>query len=223
MRIKLKTIKAFIKKRKKLLCILALVCVVLAVCGRILLHQIDKSKCEDIVSITLVYRYSNYAWGNTDYLYIMREDGAVFYLDLEKYWEQHDESDTTLLDDILLVLQDDVNISYQSEELSSAIKDALYSIDYDGLSLKYELHAYDAESIDYYALVQRQSGESELVKLKEEGALLSKPRFMSSRFRERLEKICGCIRGKLPPKDNSTSGGYKSLDATKNFADYISL
>lgn len=197
MRIKLKTIKAFIKKRKKLLCILAIACVVLAVGSGILTLWADKSKCEDIRSIALVYRRNN-TWGGTDdVIYVQCEDGTVYYKDMEKYNEEHDNEDNTLLDDVLMVLQDDENISHKSEGYPNDIKSALYSIDYDFLSLKYENGGLDAPIQCYYALVQREK-EYKLVKLREEGKWHSDPKLKSIRFFIKLDKIYYYMYDNLP-------------------------
>lgn len=99
------------------------------------------NKYSDINQVALVYRYTNYSWGKTDYLYILTEDGNVYYENLMENAEKYDDLGEDSLALVLSIFGDKSKIKYQSESFMNEFKDELYSIDYDTVSLESESSA----------------------------------------------------------------------------------
>ena len=145
------------------------------------------SKYSDINQVALVYRYTNYSWGKTDYLYILTEDGKVYYENLIVNAEKYEDLGEDSLALVLSIFGDASKIKYQSDTFPYELKDELYSIDYDTVSLESESSAIiDGGDRYYYCLVLSQS-EYRLVKICQNGYKISVP------TNEKLMEICEYI------------------------------
>lgn len=133
------------------------------------------NKYYDINQVALVYRYTNYSWGRKDYLYILTEDGNVYYENLMENAEKYDDLGEDSLALVLSIFGDTSKIKYQSESFPYELKDELYSIDYDTVSMESESSAIiDGGDRYYYCLVLSQS-EYRLVKICQKGYKISVP------------------------------------------------
>lgn len=192
----------FLGKHKKRICffVLIIICAALFL-GAGIINQITGRRAQDVISVALVYRYTDYAWGQEDNLYIIRQDGAVFnyHKTMKGHEDGQDDSDKNfdwdddLLNTVLRIYSDDANIRYELDEIPDFIKDILYSLDYGAVSLKYKTDSPDAPAIAYYALTQDKNGNYGLVKLKEEGGRISKSRYAN----RKLNLICRYVEDSL--------------------------
>lgn len=63
-----------------------------------IINQITGRQTQDVVSVALVYRYTDYAWGQEDDLYIIRQDGTVF--DYHRLMKEHEDSISKVRGDV---------------------------------------------------------------------------------------------------------------------------
>ncbi|MDE6253018.1 MAG: hypothetical protein K2M78_10350 [Lachnospiraceae bacterium] len=158
-----------IKKENKVIMLIFTILVLLLIIFVFRPSENKSNKYSDINQVALVYRYTNYSWGKTDYLYILTEDGNVYYENLMENAEKYDDLGEDSLALVLSIFGDTSKIKYQSESFMNEFKDELYSIDYDTVSLESESSAIiDGGDRYYYCLVLSQS-EYRLVKICQKG------------------------------------------------------
>lgn len=176
-------------KKKLILFLLLLITIIIIV---ILLSIRNNRKPEpNIKNVSLVYRYTNYAWGYKDYAYLIKTNGQVLYYNYTKLKEEENvciDMDSKEFFDDLINTTDNKNYvtQYQSDNMSKKQSELLYSINYNSIDLKYETNAIDAGTGSYYCLVEYED-YSELIKIKETGDRESTNR------KRNLNKICNYI------------------------------
>ena len=193
------------KKKTILFAILAITIILALVLIFVLLDRKkspDDSKDsanDNIKKISLVYRYTNHAWGIADYAYLIDPDGTVFEFN---YVNQHEDyvkiSDVSqeFLDDLLKNTDSENYVGKnKTNTFSDEITEILKSIKYDSIDLEYKNYAEDAGNNCYYCLVEYED-HSKLIKIKETGDKIS------TNKNRNTDKICSYIDSVLKIESN---------------------
>jgi len=122
----------------------------------------DTLERDKIEHIALVYRNENYTYEEIDYLYIIDENGDVYYEDLIVNRECYNEDFTTT---VTSVYENEEKKKYVLQEYTDSFKDLLYNTNYNWTVFNYQLGGLDSSKCTYYALI-REEGEYVLVELK---------------------------------------------------------
>lgn len=159
------------KKRKNLL-IVSVIAVFLLIAIRKIISQNelyireDKIKNEEIEHIALVYRKENYAYGQEDYVYIIDDDGSVYYENLIQNADEYVECKSDFLSTVLKIYENQDKIMYKMSGFSELFREQLYETNYNWAVFKKELGGIDSSKCTYYCLIKEKE-QYKLVKLRE--------------------------------------------------------
>lgn len=117
----------------------------------------DKLENNNIKNISLVYRYTNHAWGDFDYAYLIDMEGTVLHFNYIKQPGDRpsiDKDSIDFRDDLLKNTESENYVDqYKTNIALREIKESLYSINYNTITLKYKNNAIDAGSECFYCLI----------------------------------------------------------------------
>lgn len=157
------------KKRKIVISCIIIVLIIIAVWWFFSKNELyireEKIDNEEIEHIALVYRKENYL---DDYVYIIKEDGSVYYEDFEKNGDKYTELEGDFEAIVLEVYENEDNIKYYVEPFSANFKECLYNVNYNVALFKKTGVLFDAGKEPYCALI-RIGDEYKLVELQQCG------------------------------------------------------
>lgn len=151
--------------------VILLVVIIITFCIKTELYiREEKINNEEIEHIALVYRDNNFASGAMDYIYIIDNDGSVYYEDLIDNSTDYNEYNTNILSMILNVYENDSKVKYKFEEFSDSFIDQLYTTNYNWSLFTKGGVEFDGGEQTYYALIKIEN-YYELIKLRQSGNL----------------------------------------------------
>lgn len=128
----------------------------------------EKIENEKIEHVALVYKYENWAFGHQEYMYIMDDDGSVYYEDFVKNGIDYIYCGEDVLAMALAVYENEEKIQYKFDKFSDSFKERLYTTNYNWAIFAKGSQGCDAGDENYYSLI-RIGEEYELVKLERSG------------------------------------------------------
>lgn len=159
------------KKKRIIICsiiiILLIIFAVLFFVKTDILVREEKIQNKDIEHIALVYKYENYASGHKEYVYIIDDDGSVYYEDFVRNANEYIDVEDDLLAMLLDVYTNEDKIEYQMDCFDDSFKEKIYNANYNWCIYEKEIMM-DAGDGEYYCLIKT-LGEHKLVKLQQSG------------------------------------------------------
>lgn len=156
-------------KHKKMICIIVNFILIIIILFFISFHVKFSSQNENnnhILEIALVYRNTCYSWGDMDYLYIIKEDGSIYYENLVEHAEQYEDIENTF-SIVMSVIGNEDKIEWQRDSFSEEIKNKLYDINYENIAFSIEKNDTVDRASEWYYCLLRTTEEYKLIKLKE--------------------------------------------------------